>query len=266
MDMFRLYVKYVSMFFKSSGEYTLSFYAAIFSNIYSYSITFSIFWVLTQRFDSIGGWNFSEISILYGLNLLTYAISGTLFWYTVYFLENMVTTGGLDRFLLRPVGLIPQLMCQGFGYTFLGQIFISLIFLISAVSRVHTEFTFVKILYILLSLVGGTLLQAGAIILVGSLSFWILRSTEIGQIVYYDIRGFVNYPLVIYPKFIKVTLTFIFPWAFINYYPSLIIMDKDNNLLDSVLGYLSPLVGIVFFIFALYVFKAGLRKYESSGN
>src|SRR5690554_4078403 len=130
MDLAKLYWTYVCMYFRSRGEYKASFFAGLLANFYCYFITYATFWILTKRFSTIGGWNFSEISILYGLNLLTYAISGTLFWSTIYSLENLVTTGGLDRFLLRPLDIIPQLMCQGFGYTFLGQIFVTVLFLI----------------------------------------------------------------------------------------------------------------------------------------
>ena len=267
MDTAKLYLAYVGMFLKSQMEYKTSFFMGIFANVYCYFITFITFWILINKFTTIGGWNFSEISILYGLNLLTYAISGMLFWYSIYFLEQLVTTGQLDRMLVRPVGIIPQLVCQRFGHTFIGQIIVTLMFLIPALwQQLLIDFSLLKIIYIILAIISGIMIQGGAIIMVGALSFKILRSTDIGQIVYYDIRNFINYPLNIYPGFIKIVLTFILPWAFINYYPSIIILNKAQNSFDLILGLLVPIVALLFFGLSLYLFKKGLNLYASAGN
>lgn len=266
MDIVKLYITYIQMFFKSRAEYKVSFFTGIFANFYCYFITYATFWVITQRFSSIGGWSFSQISVLYSLNLLTYALSGTLFWYSIYFLEKIITAGNLDRYLLRPMGVIPQLMCQGFGYTFIGQIIVSLFFMLSNIISMADRLTPIKIVYLLFSILGGVLLQGGAIIMIGALSFWVMRSTDIGQIIYYDIRSFVNYPLNIYPKFVKIILTYVFPWAFINYYPSIIILGKAESMQDIVLGILAPMVGMIFFYISIRVFKQGMKRYSGSGN
>ena len=265
MDIFFLYFYFVKIWFKSRIEYQMSFFAGFFANFYCYFITYAILWVIIKKFNSIGGWNFSELTILYSFNLLSYAISGTLFWYSIYHLEDLVVSGNFDRYLLRPLGIIPQLMCTSFGYTFLGQILVSSIFLISNFYKV-ADLTFFNIFYLCISLIGSVFLQAGAVILVGSLSFWILRSKEVGAVVYYQIRNFINYPLNIYPSFLKIILTFIIPWGFINYYPCLIFLNKYNNLYDHILGLIAPLVCIIIFIISLKVFSIGLRQYSSTGS
>jgi ABC-2 type transport system permease protein len=248
-------------------EYKTSFFVGMFANLYTYFITYLTFWILVNRFSSIGGWNFEEVSVLYGLNLLTYAISGTLFWYSIYYLEDLASSGRLDGMLVRPMGIITQLACQKFGHTFLGQILITMIFIIPPLwNRLVIDGSFLKIGYLISILISGVMLHAGAVILVGALSIKTLHSTSVGQIVYYDIRNFINYPLNIYPGFLKVILTFIFPWAFINYYPSLIILDKVQSPYDLVMGILSPVVGISFFMLSLYIFQKGLRSYSSSGS
>jgi ABC-2 type transport system permease protein len=200
------------------------------------------------------------------MNLLTWAISGTLFWYSIYFLENLVTTGGLDRFLLRPIGLIKQLVCNGFGYTFLGQIVVCCIFMGKAFWQMSYNLSIYSIIYIVFAIIGGILLQAGMLIIIGSLSFWILRSTQVGQVVCYDLRELINYPMNIYPKFIKIILTFVFPWGFVNYYPSIIILNKSNSNSELILGFIAPIIGISIFILSLKIFNLGLKRYNGAGN
>jgi ABC-2 type transport system permease protein len=254
------------MFFRSRREYRASFFAGMAANFYCYFITYATYWVITQRFTSIGGWEFPELTVLYSLNLLTYAISGTLFWYTLFFLEGYVTTGGLDRFLVRPGGLIPQLMCQGFGSTFLGQIAVSLGFLVAQLTQLTGRLSALKIAYLLVAITGGVFLQAAGLIATGALSFWFLRSNHIGSIAYYDVRGFANYPLTIYPRIVKIVLTWVLPWAFINYYPSLVLLNRLETTGDLLLGLGAPLVAAAAFTGSLALFRAGLKRYTGSGS
>ena len=261
-----LYWKYICMFFRSRAEYKLSFFMGLVSNFYCYFITYITFWVITKKFHSIGGWDFNDISILYSMNLLTWAISGTLFWQSIYFLEQLVTTGGLDRFLLRPIGIIKQLVCSAFGYTFLGQIVVCFIFLGRAFFYISYKLTLLNVVYMIFAIIGGVLLQAGILIIVGALSFWIQRSTPIGQVICYDLRGLVNYPMNIYPRVIKIILTFIVPWGFVNYYPSVILLNKPESSSEIILGLITPFIGIFIFIMSLLIFNQGLKRYNGSGN
>ena len=215
---------------------------------------------------NIGGWDFSDLSILYGLSLLTYAISGTLIWNAVYHLGDTIIGGGLDIYLIRPLDILKQLMFQQFGDSFIGQIIVTMIFLVSAIIKKINQLTPLICLYLVIVIISGVLIQAGGMIIIGSISFWTKRSEELGDIIYYDIRSMTNYPLFIFPKWIQLGLTFVFPWAFINYYPSLIILSKAKNNFEMVLGVLSPVVGVIFLGLALFIFRKGLNKYSGVGN
>lgn len=265
-DWFGLYKCYILTFFKARGEYRISFVISMFANFYCYLITFALFGVITSQFGQIANWDFIDMSVLYSLNLLTYSISGMLIWYTVYNLSTLITEGSLDIYLIRPMGLIGQMICHRFGDTFIGQIIVTGFFLTISFYKLIDNLTVSILLYAILAIIGGIMLQCGAMILIGSLSFWTLRSTEIGHILYYDLRSITNYPISIYPKWIKILLTYIFPWAFINYYPSLIILNKPRDGIESILGWIAPIVGIVFLGISLLIFHQGLKRYTSCGN
>jgi len=254
------------MFVKARMEYRFSFFSGMFANFYCYFITYATFWVITRQFGSIGGWNFEDMTMLYGLNLFTYSIAGVLFWYTVFHLDGEITSGNLDSYLIRPMGLIKQMVCKRFGDTFLGQILVTLIFMAAAIARISYQMTAFSYAYLLLAVLGGVLIQSGAMIILGSLSFWMLRSGNLADIAYYGMRTFVHYPLTIFPPFLRVALTYVLPWAVINYYPSLIILRKVQTAEEFVVGVLSPIIGILFFLLSLFVFNRGLRRYSGSGS
>jgi ABC-2 type transport system permease protein len=248
------------MFIKSRLEYKISFFVGMFSNFYCYLITFLSVWILVSRFGNIGGWEFDEISFLYGMNLMTYAIAGMFFW-PIFRIESDVTGGNLDYYMIRPLGIVRQLVCSHFGDTFIGQIIVAAIFIINSISKRN-----INIICLIIMIVSGTALQAAAMIILGSLSFWTKRSSQLSDILYYDFRKFVDYPLSIFPKWINFLMTFIIPWALISYYPALIVLNKANNVFEYTMGYLTPIISILCFAMAIRIFYIGLEKYEGSGS
>lgn len=262
----KIYFLYIKIFFKARAEYKIPFIFGVFSNFYRYFINFALFWVIVNKFSDIAGWNFAEMSVLFGLNLFTYSISGVLIWFTVYHLGITITEGRLDQYLTRPMSIIGQMICQRFGDTFIGQIIVTVFFLSMAFYELIDQITLKISVYLILSIIGGVFIQCGAMIIIGSISFWTSRSIEMGEIFYYNLRRMTNYPLTIYPKWIKVLLTYIFPWAFINYYPSIIILNKPSSRTDSMLGWFSPLVGVFILMLSFIIFKQGLKRYDGSGH
>lgn len=260
------YYLFIKMFFKSRSQYKFSFFMGIVANFYCYFVTYLTYWVLIQGIGSVGGWDFYDLSILYGLSLLSYSICATLMWYTVYNLEGIIQRGELDIFLVRPQKILNQLIWQRFGETAIGQIIVTLIFLTVAFVQKSTHFSLIKVLYLVLALCGGVMIQCSGMILIGAFSFWTVKSKEIGNILYYDIRDMTKYPLIVFPKWIQIVLTFIFPWAFINYYPSIILLDKKSNNIELLLGLLVPIVGIIFLKIALNIFQKGVEHYSGTGN
>ncbi len=216
--------------------------------------------------EDLGGWDFSDLSILYGLSLLTYAISGTLVWYSVYSLEDLIISGQLDIMLLRPQGLIRQMIFQRFGDTFLGQIVVTVIFLCAAFAEKAEMLNLQMGIYLALAILGGIFMQTGSMILFGAFSFWTMKSSALIDMLFYDLRGLTNYPLMLYPKALRIFLTFVLPWAFINYYPMMFITGKRVSGYETALGLAAPFVGVLWFLLAMGVFRMGLRRYTGAGG
>src|SRR5689334_17419761 len=266
LNTLELYWAYVKFYFRAQREYPANFIVGNIANFYTYFLVYANFWILTQKFGSLGGWSFDQVSLLYSLNLLSYDLAGILFWYSIYGLEDAIVRGDLDRYLVRPRGVIVQLVCQQFGFSFVGQVLAVLTFLVPTLLRLPAALAPARLLYLAVALLSACLLQAGAIILVGALGFWLTRTRDLGNIFYYSLRGFVNFPLNMFPGFLQVGLTFILPWAFINYYPALILLDRAGSGLQFALGLAAPLVGALFFWFALQVFHRGLDRYTGAGH
>lgn len=265
-DFISTYFVYIKTFFKSRAEYKVSFALGMLSNFYCYFITYISYWVLVNGVDTIEGWNFSDLSILYGLSLLTYSVSGVLLWYSAYSLEDLIISGQLDIMLLRPQGMIRQMMFQRFGDTFLGQIAVTVIFLAAAFAARTELLSLQTVIYLILAILGGIFMQAGSMILFGAFSFWTMKSGALIDLLFYDLRNMTNYPMALYPKALRIFLTFVLPWAFINYYPTLLITGNNMTVYETVLGMVAPIVGVLWFLLAMVVFRLGLKRYTGAGG
>ena len=265
MDFIRIYTSYLKCFFKSRTEYRASFFMGVFSNFYCYLITFVSFYVIIDNFGTIDGWGFYDMCMLYGINIFTYAIAAMMFW-NVFGIEKELLSGNLDTLLIRPMGVIKQLMCSKFTDTFIGQIIISGFFLAVSFRKSGVSILGIKTVYFVCILISGVMIHSAAMILFGAISFWTKKSLFFADFIYYDLRKFIEYPLSIFPIWIKCFFTFILPWGLINYYPALIILSKYKSKSDYFLGILSPFIGVIFLFFSLYVFMQGIKNYSSSGS
>ena len=121
-------------------------------------------------------------------------------------------------------------------------------------------------IYLLLAIIGGIFMQTGSMILFGAFSFWTMKSGALIDLLFYDLRNMTNYPLALYPKALRIFLTFVLPWAFINYYPMLFITGKNVTAYETVLGMIAPFVGVLWFLLAMVVFRLGLKRYTGAGG
>jgi ABC-2 type transport system permease protein len=58
-------------------------------------------------------------------------------------------------------------------------------------------------------------------------------------------------------------LGFVIPFAFVSVFPVSFVLDADRY---AWLGLLTPLVAAYCLWLALFIFRRGLRRYESAGN
>ncbi|KAB2846375.1 MAG: ABC transporter permease, partial [Ignavibacterium sp.] len=113
----------------------------------------------------------------------------------------------------------------------------------------------------------GALIQGAAFIFTSVPSFWLVQSNSLMDIFIWDLKSFIRYPISAYHRIIQVILTLIIPYAFINFYPAQYFLNKNDFLMfHPVFQYLSPLVGVLLFIFAYRFWNTGINHYKSTGS
>lgn len=265
----QLYARFLRTYLKSQLEYRFAFFGDIFVNMMTFVTLYLSFWVLFNTFPTMNGWSYWEVVFLYNLNLLTYAISSLFFWAPMKHVEHAVRSGEFDQFLVRPLTPLKLLVFRQFQHTFIGHIIVAVTVMVLCTIHLQIHWTIGNILFLIFCVAGGTLIQAGIIIIAASSAFWVVRSGTVVDISIYAIRNFINYPISIYGRSVQLLLTFVIPYAFVNYYPAAAFFGKDqagSSELSHLYSYSSLGIGAVLFVIAVRVFTFGVKRYDSTGS
>lgn len=99
---------------KSMLTYKWSFVINCISQALDYGVSFLLMWVMISSFGTIGGWSAHEVMLLYAISLLCYGIAGTFFFVIMISVTRSVHDGSFDDVLVKPVKVLPYLMCSNF--------------------------------------------------------------------------------------------------------------------------------------------------------
>ena len=223
--------------------------------------------VVVSKFQPLGGWGFEQLAFMYGLAIISHGLSVIFFVNQTWGMGYRITEGDFDRVLTRPLGILFQFFFSDIQLIGVTDLIPGLVIFVYGCFAAHFQFTAYHIFLLILTILGATLMRGGIYTVTGSLSFWFPR---IGGLIdihlgLFEIVG--RYPLLIYPRPVQLFFTYIFPIAFLAFYPA-------NQLLDKNTGFILPgnqclwtfCIGLAVYLFGALVFRLGMRRYESAGS
>lgn len=241
----------------------LFFFIAIF---FYYAGQIGVILAVVHRFKTISGWTLGEMAFLYGLLIFSQGISSIIF-NSLNSFEELTIRGDFDRFLTRPLNPLIQVLCTNFEISSIAYFFIGSSALIFGSEYSHIAWNTEKLIMLPLVISGAVLIMGGIRVFVAAAAFWTIRNRSLVHTVVYSSKEFIYYPISIYDGAVQFFLTFIFPLAFINYYPSSYFLEKTGaNLFHPALQFFTPVAGIIVFTGSLFFWKAGLNKYQGAGS
>jgi ABC-2 type transport system permease protein len=266
-DALRLYCRYIGISVRSQMQYKASFLMLSLGHLVVTGIEFLTVLALFARFGSLEGWTLPEVALFYGLVNVTFAFSDAASRGFDLF-GNMVKMGDFDRLLLRPRHPALQLAGQELTLRRVGRLTQGLAVLLWAANALHVAWTPARIGLALVTVAGGACLFYGLIVLQATLAFWTTESLEIVNSVTYGGVQTTQYPLSIYRGWFQRFFVYVIPLATVAYYPVLAILGRPDPLGSPPwLGWLSPLVGVLFLGVALQIWsRIGIRHYCSTGS
>ena len=240
--------------------YDLDYILGIVAMAIKCAVNFCMLLLLFELTDNINGWTFEQMLFLYGMSTFSYALWHCLF-IDIITIPTYIQSGEFDRFLLKPLSPLFQIMMETFDEDGWGELIFG--FAILTISLVKLDFNNIYILLIPLFCLSGCLIFAAISILSSSVAFYTVGNIDLTDNVM-DFKEFAKYPLSIFGPVIRIVFTVIIPIGFIAYYPGMLFMDDSYRW--GIIPFLSLPVSIVFMVFASWWWHRSLRKYDSSGH
>lgn len=257
----KLYFSFLVASLKRMMEYRVDCLVGMISQIAFQIIELIFIWVIFQNTDNIAGWDFEHLLLLYGVMMLSVAITDVLFDSTYDIGNRLIRKGKFDIILLRPVNPLISVLGESETSTALGYLAISIILIVTMLIKLQISITFILIIKLIYFGIMGALIIGGIQTIFSIAGFWTYKSNEVVWSVF-QLHKLAEYPIEIYNKFIRILISFILPFAFASYYPTLeYIGQGKGNLI-----YISPLIVIIIWFIAIKVWNWALSKYRSTGS
>lgn len=257
----KLYLYYLKMHLKSTMQYKKSFFLAFISQIFTFFTYYFVIITLFQKFNNIKGFTLYEILLTFAVIQFGYSLV-EVFGRGIDNFDRHIIRGEYDRILVRPRNYLLQILGYEMGYSKIAKIIQAIIVLVIAIVNLNVTWNIYKVITLILMLISSFLIFLGIFILSASYCFFTVQGLEVRNVFTDGGRYLAQYPIGIFSKGFVLFFTFVIPYAFVNYYPLLYILDRVTEPYYM----LSPLLVVVFLVISLKVFKVSSKRYTSVGS
>lgn len=256
LSLFRLYFKLGLL---GELEYRSNFYIQILESSLSLIVAVGGLAVVFSHTSALGAWNPTQLLALVGVHLtiggiLRFVIAPSLNRFTA-----DVRSGKFDFVLIKPVNAQFLVSVQRVEIWKLVDIGLGLFVIGIAIWRLGSTATLGNVLMFVSMMLLGMLIVYSFWIVLATTSFWIIRTENIFQ-VFNALFVAGRWPVGIYPRAMRMILTFIVPIAFAVTIPA-------QGLAGTLtLNALLLAIGVAFgtFAFALWFWRFGIRFYAGA--
>jgi ABC-2 type transport system permease protein len=102
---------------------------------------------------------------------------------------------------------------------------------------------------------------------VSCIQFWTSDASEFANAFTYGGNTLTQYPLTIFPVEVVKSLTFVLPIAFVNWYPCLYLLDREDPFgMPGWFAVAPPFVAVALLALSALAWRTGVRRYTSTGS
>lgn len=250
----RFVFQYFSANLQSAMEYRGAFLSQVVFMFINNLMLLFFWWVLFTQIETLNGWSFEHVMLLYAVASGAYACQALLFGGS-FTLSRAIAEGRLDFYLALPKPVLLHVLISRSAASAWGDLVFSLaIFALTAAPSPGLLLAFLILIF-----AGGVVMTSFAV-LANSLSFWLGQSEQLADELIEALLTFSLYPEGIFSAATRFVLYTVIPAGFVSYLPVRIL--TDFTLVHVVLMILFAL-GLA--LLSRLVFYLGLKRYES-GN
>ena len=257
----KLYFQYLKIHFKALLQYKASFILSFVSQFFVFFSYYFVILSLFDKFSNIKGFTLYEVLLTFSVIQFGYAFNEC-FARGIDQFDRLIIEGRFDQILLRPRNVFLQTMAQEIDYVKLSRLLQAIVVLIISLCNLDISWNILRVICLILMLLSAIAVFLGLFILAASYCFITVQGLEVRNVFTDGGKHMAQYPIGVFKKGFVLFFTFIIPYAFVNYYPLLYFIGKNNNPIYA----FTPLIVILYLIPCFLVFKAGMKKYASTGS
>ncbi|MGN0396341.1 MAG: ABC transporter permease [Coprococcus sp.] len=259
----RIYFRLASQYLKERMQFRADFVCDIIGMFIVNFCGIATFWVIFQNITEVGGFNFNEMLFMYGFSLMAMSPQQLLLD-NAWVLSDRVVTGDFIKYCFRPVNVLFYFMSERVDVKGFSQFGIGLVLLVIAWHRLSLPITILNMFMFVVLWIGAVFICM-ALIIVSSTFGFMGGGTNAAVFLASDLKSYGRYPLTIFNKLLKFLFTFILPIGFIAYYPAGFFFGKQQGV-TAILTYLSPVIGVCFFLVSCKIWEYFAERYAGTGS
>lgn len=257
----RFYIGLMAMYFKTQMQYKASFLLTVIGQFITAFTAFFGLQFIFQRVSAVDGFTYGQVLMCFSVVMLSFSI-GEMIGGAFASFSGILGNGWFDRALVRPRGVILQLLFSRIDLTRLGLLVQAVLVLAYAIPKSGVVWTGDKVVTLVLMIACGAALFYALFLLKAACAFFITQDVNFMNLFTYGAREFGQYPFSVYGKGVLSITTYLIPLAWFQYYPLLYLLGRRTG----AVWMLSPLVALLFLPFAFGLFRFGIRRYKSVGS
>lgn len=263
----RLYHRLIVMQIRAQLQYKVNVVVDVLTYFGVTSLEFLTMLIYFVQFPSMLGWHVGEVAMLGAVTSFSFGLA-ELFGAGIDVFDETIRRGDFDRVLLRPLSALILVTSGEFRLRRLGRMSEgALAFLFSLALLHHVTWTPFKALALLTGVLSGALIFVSILLIGATLCFWTVQTTELTNSLYYGGREMLSYPITIYHQAMQRILLFVVPLGFGIYMPTCYVLNRTLPLdLPAWTVFLSPLSALAFAGVAVWLWRFGVRHYQSTGS
>ena len=266
MNTLRLYGRSMAILIKSQLQYPLSFLMQTIAQLVMEGGEMLALILLIDRFDRLNQWGPGDLYFFFGLMSVSFYLTEIFGRGITGNFPYMVRTGQLDTVLLRPRGVLTQVLCSAADPRRITCIAVGVVSLVLGSNLSKIVWTLPKILLFIEAVFFSFWLILGLFMIEAILCIHSVKSVELANTLTYGGRSACEYPSDIYPRTLRILFTVIAPFALVMHVPASVILGKPLYGWPEWVAYVTPLSGLVLFGIMYLLFRKAMRFYRSTGS
>jgi ABC-2 type transport system permease protein len=255
-----------SMWVRVSMSYRTSFVILALGQFLMTGLDFVGILIMFSAVDALGGFSLAEVAFLYGGAGLCLGLADLVLG-NIERLGHKIRMGTFDVMLVRPVPVYAQMCADEFAIRRLGRIIQAGLVFAWSVTALDVSWGLSRLMMVPYLVLFGTAIFLAIFTMGAAFQFWTADASEAANAFTYGGNTLAQFPLTIYPPEAIRALTFLIPIGFVNWYPSLYILDHPDPLgLPQVMQFASPVAAGVLGLLAWWMWRSGVRRYQSTGS